>query len=36
MSPRLQDWLRRRFWIKLIALALAIGTWIAVRKSLYF
>lgn len=31
-----KEWLSRRSWLRLIALALAIGTWIAVRRSLRF
>gem|GEM_PF-5167407 len=28
------DWMRHRFWLRLIALGLAIGTWIVVRRTL--
>ena len=36
VNGQFKDWLRRRFWLKLIALGLAVGTWVAVRLSLYF
>ena len=36
MSESLRGWLRRNFWLKLVALVLAIGTWVAVRQSIYF
>ena len=29
------DWLNRRLMLKLIALALAVGTWITVRQILH-